>query len=379
MSAGRLRAALVGILAVTFALRSACLQSLAATRDFTIASAPYQFVFPRDHGAHNDYQTEWWYFTGHLRSPSGRTFGYELTFFRFGLLPGDPKPLSGQSHWRRNQAYAVHFAITDEADRHFFYKVRFAREALGLGGATSGTLSVHVDVWSLRGVGSNASRQRMALHANDGENALDLTLVPLKPPAIHGIGGVSRKAACVSCASHYYSYTRIATRGSLTYRGLRSEVSGISWMDHEFGSRELSADEAGWDWFSLQLDDGTELMLYLLRRRDGSVTPQSSGSFVDRAGRVTHLRLQDFAVDIRGGTHWHSPHTGASYPSLWDVSVPSEGLAVSLTPTVADQELALPQASLAYWEGAVDVRDHDGKRVGSGYVELTGYAAPISQ
>ena len=352
----------------------------AAQRGFAVARAPYAFVFPRDHGAHDDYQTEWWYFTGHLRTRAGRSFGYELTFFRFGLRPGDPPPRADQSRWRGTQTYAAHFAITDERDGRFFYRARFAREALGMGAAVAGRLAVHVDDWTLRGMGgAPARRGRMRLHAVADGAALDLTLAPQKPPAIHGAGGVSRKAACGSCASHYYSYTRIATDGLMTYGGAALPVRGVSWMDHEFGSDELAPDVAGWDWFSLQLDDGRELMLYLLRRADGGVTAESSGSLVARDGRVTHLTLHDFSVTVRGGTHWRSPHTGASYPSLWEVSVPRAGLWASLTPTVADQELALPERALTYWEGAVDVQDvaTGGRRLGTGYVELTGYAGPV--
>jgi predicted secreted hydrolase len=354
--------------------------SVAAPSGFAIARAPYVFVFPRDHGAHDDYQTEWWYFTGHLRTQAGRKFGYELTFFRFGLRRGDPPLRPGQSGWRGTQTYAAHFAITDERDGRFFYRARFAREALGMGGAATGRLAVHVDDWTLRGFANAApDRQRMQLHATAGGDALDLTLDPRKPPAIHGLGGVSRKSGCAACASHYYSYTRIATNGVLTYGGARFAVTGVSWMDHEFGSQELDPQVVGWDWFSLQLNDGREVMLYLLRRRDGGVTPESSGSLIARDGRVTHLTLHDFTVVVRGNIHWHSPHTGASYPSLWEVSVPRAGLWASLTPTLADQELALPERALTYWEGAVDVQDvaTGGKRLGTGYVELTGYAGAV--
>jgi predicted secreted hydrolase len=371
--AARLCAAL---LAAVVALGSG---ARAQERGWTIATAPYAFVFPRDHAAHPGYQSEWWYYTGHLRAPGGRTFGYELTFFRFGLRPGDPPLRAGSSRWRGDQLYPAHFAITDEQGQQFFYTERFAREALGMGGASSQRLSVHAGDWSLEGVPLADPRlERMRLRATDGGNALDLVQTPVKPPAIHGFGGISRKAGCASCASHYYSYTRLSTRGTLTYGGVRYAVEGISWMDHEYGTSELQADQAGWDWFSLQLDDGRELMLYLLRRKDGSVTPESSGSLIERDGRVRHLPLAAFEVTVPFGAHWRSPHTGAKYPSRWRVHIPEAGLDLRLTPTVADQELASTTGGVSYWEGAVTVKDARNAPVGTGYVELTGYAGTVS-
>jgi predicted secreted hydrolase len=349
---------------------------------FTIAAAPYSFVFPRDHAAHPDYQTEWWYYTGHLTARNGRRFGYELTFFRIGLKPGDPQPLPGQSKWRGHELFPAHFAITDERGKTFFHVERLAREALGMGHASTERLDVQDGGWYLRGNPlGNPLLERMAMHAGaataEGMNALDLVQRPRKPPAIHGVGGVSRKAACRSCASHYYSYTRLRTEGTLVFDGTRYTVEGISWMDHEFGSGELERDQAGWDWFSIQLDDGRELMLYRLRRKDGSVTPQSSGSLVARDGSVRYLPLEVFSIEATA--HWKSPHTGADYPSAWRVRAPSAGIDLTLTPTVADQELA-EGSGVSYWEGAVDVRDaaQTSRRLGTGYVELTGYAGAVS-
>ncbi|GAC1526694.1 MAG: lipocalin-like domain-containing protein [Vulcanimicrobiaceae bacterium] len=349
---------------------------------FAIATAPYAFVFPRDHGAHPGYQSEWWYYTGHLKTSDGRRFGYELTFFRVGLKPGDPQPNSTQSRWRGHQLYPAHFALTDEAGKTFFHVDRFAREAIGMGYAASGRLDVHADDWTLRGApAGGADRERMTMHARaevaGGADAIDLVQTPAKPPAIHGHGGVSRKAACRSCASHYYSYTRLQTTGTLTYRGKRLAVDGLSWMDHEYGSDELQRDQAGWDWFAIQLDDDRELMLYLLRQKDGSVTPQSSGSIVQRDGTVTYLPREAFAIEKTAT--WKSPHTGGVYPSAWRVRVASQKIDLTLAPTVADQELAGTTTGVSYWEGAVDVRDATGaKPLGVGYVEMTGYAGAIS-
>jgi len=200
--------------------------------------------------------------------------------------------------------------------------------------------------------------------------------MPEKKPAIHGQGGVSRKSSCESCASHYYSYTRLHTTGTLVFHSEKLAIDGISWMDHEFGSSELEPNQAGWDWFSIQLDDDRELMLYSLRQKDGSVTPESSGSVIERDGSVRYLPRSAFATEATGS--WKSPHTGGTYPSGWRVRVPSANVDITLSPTVLDQELAGTSSGVSYWEGAVDVRDGTGRNVGVGYVELTGYAGTVA-
>ena len=343
---------------------------LLAVLSFANARLPWTFRFPQDHAAHVAFQSEWWYYTGHLRAQDGRRFGFELTFFRYGLRPGDPAPASGESRWRGNQVYPAHFAITDPGGGRFVYDERFAREALGMGRASTRALSVASGTWTLAG----ASPFRM--HASAPIATLDLQAMPRKPPAIHGHRGVSLKAACATCASHYYSMTRLDTAGTLLYRGERLHVRGIAWMDHEFGSDELQPDMAGWDWFSLQLDDGRELMLYRLRRSDGTIVPESSGSLDERDGRVRYL--SENASDVAATGRWKSPHTGAVYPSGWRVRVPSAGIDVTLTPVLADQELAGASGGISYWEGAVDAVDVRGRHAGVGYVELTGYAGAVA-
>lgn len=336
---------------------------------FENARRAYRFAFPRDDAAHFGYRTEWWYYTGHVRAADGRPFGYELTFFRVGLRPGDPPPPAGKSAWRGNQIYFAHFALSDEAGKRFVHFERFAREALGAGSASERRLDVHVNDWTLAGTAP------FRMHARAGGDAITFEQFSEKPPAVHGHDGVSVKAACVSCASHYYSLTRLRTSGTLTYGGRRLAVTGISWMDHEFGSAQLQASQAGWDWFSIQLADRRELMLYRLRQTDGSVTPESSGSIIDARGRVTHLRLGDFTTEATGS--WKSPHTGATYPSGWRVRVPRANIDLVLQPTLVDQELA-DTSGLSYWEGAVDALDTATQRpLGAGYVELTGYAGSV--
>ncbi len=340
---------------------------------FLIALAPYTYHFPRDHFAHDAYRTEWWYFTGHVRAPDGHRFGYELTFFRIGLEPRAPQWRANETKWYAYQLYPAHFAITDETDRAFVYSETFARDALRQGFASDQRLYIDANGWTLTGTG--AERPVMHLHAVHGGDALDLDVSSVKPPAIHGIGGVSRKGACASCASHYYSFTRLATNGTLERGGVRYTVTGISWMDHEFGSDELARDQSGWDWYSIQLNDGREVMLYRLRQTDGRTTPQSSGTLIARNGATSHLPLSSFS--IASTATWTSPHTGARYPSAWRIHVNGVERQLELIPTIADQEL-VDATGTTYWEGAVDVRDaRTHAALGVGYVELTGYASPL--
>lgn len=342
---------------------------------FTIATAPYTYHFPRDHFAHDSYRTEWWYFTGHLRAANGHRFGYELTFFRFGLVPHARTFRPGQSDWRAAQLYPAHFAITDETAKSFVFYETFARDALDQGAASERSFSVHTNGWELRG-NIDGDRLRMHIQARSGSDAISLVQEPRKPLAIHGLGGISRKGPCRWCASHYYSFTRLATNGTVLRNGERYSVRGISWMDHEYGSDELQPNQSGWDWFSIQLSDNREIMLYRLRQRDGSVTPQSSGSLISPEGAVRYLALNDF--DIRSTEWWTSFHTAARYPARWLVRVNGIRQTLLLTPTLADQELVDPRGASTYWEGAVSVQDARTLRyLGTGYVELTGYAAPL--
>ena len=287
------------------------------------------------------------------------------------MRPGDPRPPRGASDWRGNQLYPAHFALTDERGKAFFHYERFAREALGAGSASTTSLDVRDEGWTLTGPSP------FRLHASVDGKAIDFVMNSEKAPAVHGHRGISTKGGCDTCASHYYSMTRLDTRGFLTYGGARFAVEGLSWMDHEFGSDELTAGQVGWDWFSIQLDDKRELMLYRLRQKDGSVTPESSGSLIDRDGRVTYLPRDAFSTEATGS--WTSPHTNGVYPSGWRVRVPSAHVDLTLTPTLADQELANTVGGVSYWEGAVDVRDAaSGALNGVGYVELTGYAGAVS-
>lgn len=334
------------------------------------ADAPYPFRFPRDHASHPEFRTEWWYYTGHLVDGAER-WGFELTFFRVAL---DPARRSSPSAWAPHTIHIVHAALTDERAGRFEYDERVARPALGTSGADTARYHVWVGGDSAS-LGSDALTH--VLRATGPGFALALDLTPLKPPVVHGSNGVSRKSAGVGHTSHYYSLTRLETRGTLTVRGRRHPVSGSAWMDHEFGSGALAPSQVGWDWFSLQLDDGRELMLYRLRLADGSAEPFSSGTLVDAKGGSRHLTLEDFEIEAQG--KWRSPSTQADYPSGWNVRVPGEGLDLAVTPTVADQELRTELTGVTYWEGSVRVSGRDRSRVvaGVGYVELTGYTGRV--
>lgn len=344
---------------------------------FAEALAPRTFTFPRDHGPHPEFRQEWWYVTGNLDGADGRRFGFELTFFRVALAPpptaatrkaeegGAP---SATSAWRAREIYMAHFAITDVGARRFHYAHKLARGALGLAGSEGPPLRVWIDDWTLGAAGAAAGDWRLAA-AQEGY-ALELELHPLTPPVLNGEAGLSVKSDAPASASYYYSIPRIAVRGTLLEHGKPLAVRGLAWLDREWGSGGLGPNQAGWDWFALQLDDGTALMFYALRDRDGSRDPHSAGTWVESSGEARPLKSP--AVDIDVTDHW-TTGDGVRYPSGWRLRVPSLGLDVTVHPVLPDQEL---KTSPRYFEGAVDVSGtREGRTLGGrGYVELVGYA-----
>lgn len=340
--------------------------AVAADSTWQPALAGYHYAFPRDFGAHASFQNEWWYYTGNVADAAGRRYGFELTFFRTGIQ----RPLAASSAWDINDLYAAHFAVTDGAARGFHFFERSGRAALHFAGASAGDENVWIGTWRARRQPNGAH----LLRAGDGTTSIALSARPAKPLAIQGRNGVSRKGSCSSCASHYYSFTRLAVTGTLSLDGRKSAVSGYAWNDHEWGSNELQAGVVGWDWFSLQLDNQTEVMLYLLRRRDGSAIAQSSGTIVRPGGRVDFLPRARFSVSNLSS--WRSPHSGARYPAGWRIELPGERSQLWMRPLVADQELITNKSTgVAYWEGACRVAGtFHGQSVGGfGYTELTGY------
>ena len=331
----------------------------------------YNYAFPRDHASHDDYKTEWWYFTGHLATNTGTKYGYELTFFRTGVDQDTPV----SSAWNLKNIYFAHFAITDPDKQKFFYAEKLNRSGLSSAGAREDTCHVYNQLWSMELLGDT-----FVLRADVPEYGIHLAMTPNKKPTVHGLNGVSQKASCKGCASHYYSDTKLQTTGTIYVDGKASSVKGSSWMDHEFGSNQLTKEQVGWDWFSLQLDNGEELMLYLMRRKDNSIDPNSSGTLVRADGSSRHLNLADFSV--KATSSWTSEKTGGIYPMNWLVSVPSESIQLTVTPVMKDQELAkTPRTNVTYWEGASQVTGtiHDKAAKGNAYVEMTGYDKQFSQ
>jgi predicted secreted hydrolase len=330
---------------------------------------PQPFVFPADHGPHPGYQTEWWYYTGNLVADSGRRFGYQLTFFRRALTP--PGAVADRdSEWATDQVYMAHLAISDIDGAEHQARERFARGAAGLAGARAEPFNVWLEDWQVEEVGPGVMRMQAADHGL----ALDLLLSDLKGPILQGDQGYSSKGPQPGNASYYYTLSRLQTEGTLQVGGAEHEVEGLSWMDHEWSTNALGAGQVGWDWFSIQLDDGSELMVFQLRQEDGSIDPFSSGTFI--AADATTLPLDVDSFEIRVQDTWRSPHTGAIYPSRWTITVPAEDLTLQIEPYLADQELTV---SYAYWEGAVEATGtRAGQPVnGGGYAELTGYSGSM--
>ena len=335
---------------------------------FRRALPGYVYRFPADHAAHPEFRTEWWYYTGHLSTTRGRNFGFQLTFFRHTLRPPSTK---SQSRWSMHTIYFVHFAITDEDGDSYRFQEKVSRGALNMAGADPEVYHAWVEDWEVRLQGKTHR-----LKAGKEDMGIELILVPTKEAVIHGNNGVSQKAVGEGYASHYYSLTRMQSVGTLYWQGKTYDVSGQAWMDHEFGSNQLRDYQVGWDWFSVQLDNQTELMLYLIRHRDGRADPASSGTLVYPDGSSEHLSLSTFQVETKGT--WQSKKSGTTYPSGWKLKIPGKKLELKLVPTVRDQELTTSKSTLVnYWEGSVRVTgNHKGEPVrGRGYVELTGYDA----
>lgn len=347
--------------------------SSGADDGYARALEPIEFVFPRDHGPHNDFRTEWWYYTGNLQDPAGNAYGYQLTFFRSALSAQAPERASSLA---ANQVYMAHFALTDAARNEHESFERYSRGAGGLAGAQGEPgFEVWLEDWSATQVGADAMRLVAAADGQAGEVALDLTLRQTRPPMLQGDAGLDQKGPEPGNASYYYSLTGLETSGVITSAGRPIEVTGLSWMDHEFGTSALSADAAGWDWFSLQLDNGASLMLYTIRTTEGALE-RAKGMLAWPDGSQTALGADGFTIEVTG--EWTSPDTGFRYPSGWRLNLPGEGAVLEITPLIADQEM---DVSFVYWEGAIRAAGTWGGEdvAGQGYVELTGYGAQSGQ
>ena len=336
---------------------------------FSRATAPREFRLPADHGPHFGFQTEWWYFTGVLAAGDGRRFGFQLTFFRRGLSPGPPPDGPGLS---TNQLYFAHFAVSDEDAGEHAFAERWARGAGGLAGATGEPFAVWLEGW--RAEATDADGRTLRLAAGDGPRRIELDLESRKPLVRHGDRGVSAKSDEPGNASYYVGYTRLGVRGRLATERGETAVTGEAWFDHEWSTSALGPGAVGWDWFSLQLSDGRDLMYFQIRRTGGGIEPASGGTLVSEDGATQRLSAHEVELSVLA--RWTSPHTSARYPARWRLRVPEAGLDLVIAPLVGDQEM---RTSFLYWEGAVTLsgRASGGPIAGHGYVELTGYAASM--
>lgn len=352
---------------LTLCSRAPAADSIPSTTDtWHEAQAGYAFSFPRDHAAHPPYRTEWWYYTGNLETAEGKRFGYQLTFFRTGVMP---TPTTA-SQWAVRDLYMAHFAITDLDNQQFYYFERLNRAGVHWAGADTAQYRVWNEGWEAR-----LENDTHILSASDGGATLVLRLTSEKPPVLHGQAGFSQKGASAGNASHYYSLTRLRTSGTLQVDGTTYTVTGLSWMDHEFGTSFLDKDQVGWDWFSLQLQDGRELMLFQIRRADGSIDPQASGTLVQADGSTTHLSARGFSLVPE--QYWLSPDSGARYPIAWMLSIPDQQMKLRVTAALANQELRTAASTdVTYWEGCVVVSGTTDRHEvqGRGYLEMTGYS-----
>jgi predicted secreted hydrolase len=334
------------------------------------AAPGYHYEFPRDHFDHPDFQTEWWYYTGNAKSADGHRFGFELTFFRQAVNrdPARTKP------WDVRDLYLAHLALSDLDGSEFYHAERTSRAGPGMAGISAADGRIWNGNWQVQWQGVEQKMQ-----AVDARFELRLSLHSEKPPVINGENGVSQKAEGLGRASHYISLTRLVANGRIGVAGKNFDVTGVAWMDHEFFAHQLESNQVGWDWFSVQLDDNTELMLFRIRRKDGSTDPNSAGTCVDAQGTSTHLRSSDFTLQPLGDT-WTSSATKAAYPIRWEISVPRLGIELEAKTPLPSQELAsYSRIFPSYWEGAVTFAGQKQRQPlsGVGYLEMTGYDRPF--
>jgi predicted secreted hydrolase len=320
-------------------------------------------VLPRDHGAHPDFRTEWWYVTGWLALPDGGKRGFQITFFR----TRPPVDQRNPSAFAAKQVIFAHAALSDPARGHLLHAQRIARAGFGLAGAATGDTALTLDDWSLR---RGAQGHFIAHVAGDGF-ALDLTLTPTQAAILQGRAGYSQKGPDPREASHYYSLPHLAVSGTLTEGRRPLRVTGTAWLDREWSSTLLNRQAVGWDWLGLNMDDGGALTLFRIRDAKGQPV-WAGGSFRDKAGRFVRLKPGD--VVFTPGKFWRSRRTGTNWPvaPTVTVSLPGGRLVLPVTPLFADQELDSRRGGgPLYWEGAVTVPG------GRGYLELTGYGVPL--
>jgi predicted secreted hydrolase len=318
------------------------------------------FEFPRDHGSHEEFRTEWWYLTGHLDDDAGRRFGFQVTFFRQAARESGSKVI---------HLHLAHAALLDAASGRFLHEERLHRDGWDAFSSTK-TLDVRNQNWSLK---LDEATQKLSVIATvKAEALLKLELEVAKPLVVFGENGVSRKGAAESAASHYLTFPRLKAVGSIKIAEVEHRVRGEAWMDHEFSSSQLDGDQSGWDWAAIQLQDGREVMVYRMRRKDGSTDEASTLTWIAKDGSLTKA---DFTWKVLAT--WESPHSHAEYPN--QVRIESGDSVFQLRPLVFDQEQGGSITGLPYWEGACDVLDERGEVIGRAFLELAGYAGDLGR
>jgi predicted secreted hydrolase len=337
---------------------------------FLAADGVRQLTFPADFGAHEDFRTEWWYYTGNLQTSEARHFGFELTVFRVGLLPPTVE-LPADSEWYDRNIYFAHFAVSDIANDQFYAFERYVRPGPGLAGAQAEPYHVWIEDWGI----TETAPDKYHLQAAQRQISVDLTLTDEMGVALHGENGYSRKGEGAANASYYYSQPRLHADGTVQVDGRQYPVTGLAWKDHEFSTSVLDENQIGWDWFSLQFEDGSALMLFQLRERNGQTSASSSGTFIAPDGTTHAFSKAEFEVSVL--EEWRSPHTQGVYPAAWQIRLREPDCTLDVRPWMADQEIHF--SAVTYWEGAMQFDGTCvGNRVtGNGYVELTGYTGKL--
>jgi len=348
-------------------LLAAAVHLPAADNKWALSLPGWRYEFPRDHYAHPDFKTEWWYFTGNLTADDGQELGFQLTFFRQGVRRGE----GAKTRFAVDDIKLAHFAVTDISDKQFRFAQRVSRGSFGDAGFSDGERIAWIDDWALRLTGPGQFR----LEARDKDFALTLDLKAAKEPVFHGENGVSQKSEGEGRASHYYSYTRLAAKGTVTLEGREIPVTGWSWFDQEWATNQLTENQTGWDWLSLQFADNTELMLFQIRLKDGGRDSYSHGTWIDAEGKTTPVKNEDF--ELVPGRVWRSKESGGEYPVEWTLRIPKLDLELKVAAALDGQELVL--TPISYWEGSVRAKGtRGGKEVqGRGYLEMTGYAGGL--
>jgi len=338
------------------------------SEDFTKAIERRKFIFPDDHGPHPDFRTEWWYFTGNLTTDNNRKFGYQFTIFRTALTK---EKSERNSDWNSNQIYMAHFAVTDIEGNKFYFDEKFSREGNNLAGAQANPFKVWLEDWQIVQTEDRSAFDLpvMSLKAKSEKAEIEFKLESVKPIVLQGDEGLSQKGKQSGDASYYYSFTRLKTEGKIILDGKEFSVKGFSWMDREWSTSALSEDQAGWDWFALQLNDNTEIMYYQMRKNNGTPDVFSRGAYVNKDGTSQLIKKEDVVLTVKD--NWQSP-TGEQYPSGWRFQIPEKEIDLTLTPAIKNQMM---EVAVRYWEGSVKIEETKSGAIilGRGYVELTGY------